>query len=231
MKKILILISIVLLLNNCLSLSGWSQFEKLSFLEKFTGTIRKIDTLHSFYVIYASSDSILVKLLVEKEHILKECNVISLDSSYDFLLESNSHRLGIKEYDNGTQSPFMYAKCMGLKNNDKICIEPENNIFEIYYVYNIRGYCYSSPNQLLLNEQTAYNKSAKYGWSYCESLSNKHRTLVFRQYKKNKLIYNMLHPITGTFIVFNSKGRYLHEIDFEGNIIQTDNSLNMKLTL
>lgn len=99
--------------------------------------IDSIDSVASYYLIYAIRNDSTYKIVSRKEH-LNSCNRIYKNEAYSFDLHSALHDWppGIKII---PKENFVY-KCLEIEDSQQICID--NGSVDIYYTKELFGLCY-----------------------------------------------------------------------------------------
>lgn len=107
----------------------------------FTGNnlfnIYKIDSINSYYVIYAKKNSTIYKIVSKKE-ILPDCSRIYSGKGYTLNLISiwnKQNKIGEVEI-----TPSAHINCKSLDDSTKVCIE-RGYINDIYIAENLKGLC------------------------------------------------------------------------------------------
>ena len=105
--------------------------------------IQKIESVNSWYVIYAAKKGNLYKIISgERENQNGKCNKIVIGQYYNFVLHSkrdNPPYIGKVKL-----QPINYLdiRCYAYDKETEICIEPEKGINDLYYTDNLEGLCF-----------------------------------------------------------------------------------------
>jgi hypothetical protein len=132
MKNITILLCMFLLA--CTSIKKQENISKTDDLYN----VFKIDSMNSYYIIYATKKDSIYKIVSKKEKIYK-CNIIKSGLSYKLKLHSmrdNPPTIGgvkIKPIN------YMDINCFQFDNETSIC--KEKGIYDLYFADNINGLC------------------------------------------------------------------------------------------
>lgn len=133
MKNLFIIISTFLI-----ACSTVKKQERL-FKEESLYGVYKIDSINNYYLIYASKNDSLYKIVSSKEK-KSNCNLIKKGSSYKFNLVSikeNAPLIGgikIKPIN------YMDVNCYQFDKETSIC--KEKGIYDLYLANNIKGLCF-----------------------------------------------------------------------------------------
>lgn len=103
-------------------------------------SIYKIDSINSYYLIYAEKQDSFYKIVSKKENINSKCDKISLNKKYKFKLHSiwdedlyiNGVNVGLR------QTPRV--NCIEFEENTVICLE-RDSINDLYQMENLKGLC------------------------------------------------------------------------------------------
>jgi len=100
--------------------------------------IEKIKKKGDWYMIYASKEDTLYKIISKKiKNRVYECEKIKKGNKYKFQLKSEKDFAptidGIKI------SPINFNGCYYYSDNTLICLEPENGIWELFTAQNVKG--------------------------------------------------------------------------------------------
>ena len=105
--------------------------------------IDSIDSVNSFYTIYASKDNQKYKI-VSKKGDTKDCKKIIVGKEYKFELESilaEKIKLGDKEF---SSSNSLKVDCFSFEENTEICKEQSKGIHDLHKTKDLVGLCYSA---------------------------------------------------------------------------------------
>jgi 2-hydroxy-3-keto-5-methylthiopentenyl-1-phosphate phosphatase len=106
--------------------------------------IDSIDSVNSFYIIYALKDNQKYKIVSKKDDI-KGCKKIVVGKDYKFNLESilaEKIKLGDKEF---SSSNSLTVDCFSFDDNTEICKEQSKGIHDLHKTKDLVGLCYSAP--------------------------------------------------------------------------------------
>jgi hypothetical protein len=102
--------------------------------------IYKIDSINNYYLLYASRNDSLYKIVSQKETI-SNCQQIIVNQVYALKLHSIwKHKLLIGSVD-VSPSAIYQVTCLAFNDSTKICIE-RDSINDLHYADNIRGLCF-----------------------------------------------------------------------------------------
>jgi hypothetical protein len=104
--------------------------------------VKKIDSINNWYIIYASKQDSLFKIVVKKEITTNiNCSKIIRGQSYDFKL--HSRKTNYPEINGIKINPgnSLDIACYTFDENTNICIEPKKGIYDLYYAENLKGLC------------------------------------------------------------------------------------------
>lgn len=101
--------------------------------------VYKIDSINSYYLIYANRKDSLYKIVSKKESV-KNCNPIQKDHQYNFKLHSAlaNRRIGGKEI---LPQNSLLVNCFFYDESTSICFEGDS-IRDLHYADNIKGLCF-----------------------------------------------------------------------------------------
>lgn|GEM_PF-1344359 len=101
--------------------------------------VYKIDSINSFYLIYAKRNDSLYKIVSKKATIIS-CNKIEKDGEYDFNLHSrlSDRRIGNKEI---LPQNSLLVNCFSYDDSTTICLE-RDSINDLFYADNVKGLCF-----------------------------------------------------------------------------------------
>ncbi|MEM6524671.1 MAG: hypothetical protein AAF693_12790 [Bacteroidota bacterium] len=148
--RILLNVYLVLMIFSCSSSKGLTQDEDLE--SKYF--IKKIKTKNSWHIIYASKQDNLYKIVVGKEAVAnRECEKIAVNKYYALALKSRRENVPVingvklKPINHLDVESNAYDKkgieCYSYDEDTEICIEPKNEIYDLYYTGDLKGLCYS----------------------------------------------------------------------------------------
>lgn len=106
--------------------------------------IDAIDSVNSFYIIYAAKDNQKYKIVSKKGNI-EGCKKIMVGKVYKFTLESilaEKIKLGDKEF---SSSNSLNVDCFSFDENTEICKEHSKGINDLHKTKDLVGLCYSAP--------------------------------------------------------------------------------------
>lgn len=104
-------------------------------------TIEKIDSLNSYYLIYAKKNNSLFKIVSKKDYI-RGHRKIKIGSNYKLYLQSRKSQAPVI---NGVKiSPIniIDIMCYNYDNNTEICTDEKNGISDLYSTKNLKGLYY-----------------------------------------------------------------------------------------
>jgi len=101
--------------------------------------VAKLDSINNYYLIYATKNDSVFKIISKKEHTAK-CRPIKKGSNYPFKLKSmrdNAPTIGGIKI-----SPMNHLdiQCFQFEENTIIC--KEDGIYDLYFAENINGLCF-----------------------------------------------------------------------------------------
>jgi len=131
MKKI---ISVIIVVYGC-STTNYNKYKKDEGKKYF---ISKIDSINNYYLIYAETDDSIFKIVSEKNNVLKNCDVIKLENSYNLSLISYRES-ALKVF--GKNTIPLTIQGFGVDENTVIKLEPEKGILDIHFTTNLEGLC------------------------------------------------------------------------------------------
>ncbi len=102
--------------------------------------VYKIDSVNSYYIIYAKKDGGRYKIVSKKENIDK-CKCIKINENYNFLLHSglsSKVRIGNLSF---SPNETKEVTCFAYDKTTTICLEGDT-IKDLYYADNIKGLCF-----------------------------------------------------------------------------------------
>ena len=101
--------------------------------------VYKIDSINTYYLIYAQKGDPLYKV-VSKKTVVVDCDRIKVHMSYEFKLHSILSSLHIGGIRIESQNLDL-VKCFSYDDSTRICLEGDS-IRELYYADNIKGLCF-----------------------------------------------------------------------------------------
>ena len=140
--KIQILAIAIIILSSCKS-NKLDKSEKMNYInntESINYIIYKIDSINSFYLIYAKNGEELYKIVSKKTN-LYNCDKIKLNSNYQLKLRA----MGVLKPAVGDEKtrPMNYLDfadpCRKFDDSTKICIE--RYMKDLYFADNVKGLC------------------------------------------------------------------------------------------
>ncbi|WP_277017292.1 hypothetical protein [Flavobacterium lindanitolerans] len=101
--------------------------------------VYKLDSINSYYLIYATLNDSIFKIVSKKDYIT-DCKKIKIGSNYFFKLKSmreNAPTIG-----NLKISPINHIdiKCFQFDENTQIC--KEEGVYDLYFADNLKGLCF-----------------------------------------------------------------------------------------
>ncbi len=141
----------ILLLQIILFVTFYVNSENIISQNNHKYLITSIVSVNSCYIIYAQKRDILYKIVTSKSENCENCNKIVVGNYYDLDLKSKEQN--IPKINGITLRPVNYldVNCYSytigdmvcyIFNNDTICTEPNNGIYDLYYTNDIKGLCY-----------------------------------------------------------------------------------------
>ena len=107
-------------------------------------SIKAIDSVNNWYMIYAKRGDSVYKIVVKKENYQNyDCQqTIKIGRSYK--LELHSRKNAVLEINGIKINPVnpLDVQCYTYDENTNICIEPKKGIYDLYHTNNIRGLCF-----------------------------------------------------------------------------------------
>lgn len=100
-----------------------------------TYRVYKIDSINSFYLIYAKKQDTLYKIVSRKAHLIN-CETIQINEWYPFILHS---RLASRKIGNVKIMPGL-VNCFYYGDSTSICLE--KSIYDLYSSDNVKGLCF-----------------------------------------------------------------------------------------
>ena len=107
-------------------------------------TVDAVDSVNSFYIIYAAKNNQRYKI-VSKKGDIKGCKKIMAGKEYKFNLKSilaEKIKLGDKEF---SSSNSLNVDCFSFEGNTEICKEQSKGIYDLHKTEDLVGLCYSAP--------------------------------------------------------------------------------------
>lgn len=140
MKGIRVLITAMSLLLGCkvMFYTNNNHFsESVDYYKVF-----KIDSINSYYLIYAEKDDTLYKIVSEKG-IESDCNSIQVNQSYPFKLTSRRDNAVVINGVKLSPQNYLDIECYVYDDSTSICIE-RDSIYDLHHASNIKGLCFQS---------------------------------------------------------------------------------------
>jgi hypothetical protein len=104
--------------------------------------VYKIDSINSFYLIYARKGSSIYKIVSKKEQ-NQNCNsTITMNRKYEFKLHSQSYNPKTGKLDELPENSLL-VNCFYYDDSTSICLE-RDSINDLFYGDNIEGLCYKN---------------------------------------------------------------------------------------
>ena len=100
-----------------------------------TYMVYKIDSINSFYLIYAKKQDTLYKIVSKKAR-LTNCELIQVNKGYPFILHS---RLASRKIGNAPILPGL-VNCFYYGDSTSICLE--KSIYDLHSAENVKGLCF-----------------------------------------------------------------------------------------
>ena len=140
MKKIILLLILTILLVECAS-----KLVRSNAIYSDKGNngltsykVYKIDSINTYYLIYAKKGDTLYKIVSTKE-IIENCERIKVNVRYDFKLHSSLSDFKIGNVT--IHQTDLNVSCYAYDASTYICLE-RDSINDLYYADNIKGLCY-----------------------------------------------------------------------------------------
>ena len=106
-----------------------------------TFIVYKIDSINSYYLIYAERRGEKFKIVSKKQQNSK-CKRVSVNESYVLSLESLwTTPIMIGDVD-VSPSIIPHVTCLGFDDSTTICIDRDNRIYDLFRTRNIKGLCF-----------------------------------------------------------------------------------------
>lgn len=101
--------------------------------------VYKIDSIHSYYLIYARKKDTIYKI-VSKKSDLENCNSILINQDYAFRLQG---RIASRQASKFRLSPeaSLLVNCFSYDDSTSVCLE-RDSINDLYSAENVRGLCF-----------------------------------------------------------------------------------------
>lgn len=99
----------------------------------------KIDSINSWYLIYARKGDSLFKI-VSKKTIITGCSTIQINEQYDFHLHSRIYGYAIGGKVMLPQNTLL-VNCFSFDDSTNICLE-RDSINDLHYADNVKGLCF-----------------------------------------------------------------------------------------
>lgn len=138
MKKLIPILLVILCFACAIKVRSYKSVEQADIIYK----IDAIDSVNSFYIIYAVKDNLKYKI-VSKKGDIKGCKKIIVGKKYKFTLESilaEKIHLGDKEF---SSSNSLNVDCFSFDENTEICKEQFKGINDLHKTKDLVGLCYS----------------------------------------------------------------------------------------
>ena len=104
--------------------------------------VYKIDSINSFYLIYARKEKSIYKIVSKKEQ-NQNCNsTIIMNGKYEFKLHSQSYNPKTGKLDELPENSLL-VNCFYYDDSTTICLE-RDSINDLFYGDNIKGLCYKN---------------------------------------------------------------------------------------
>jgi hypothetical protein len=130
--KVILIIAVVAIMS-CTQMGGKYSNEDLTY------RVYKIDSINNYYLIYASKNDSLYKIVSKKET-MKNCNRIQKNGEYDFKLHSTLSNRHIGNMDISAKS-LPHVNCFYYDEQTYICLE-RDSINDLFHADNIKGLCF-----------------------------------------------------------------------------------------
>lgn len=142
-KTTLKLISITLLLNYACNSKMYYRSEIYTQQHLYNWDsyfkVYKIDSINTYYLIYAKNKSELYKIVSKKE-VTQNCNQIQVNHLYSFNLESIWRKQILMGKINVSPSENPHINCLYFDDSTLICVE-RDSINDLYKAKNLNGLC------------------------------------------------------------------------------------------
>jgi hypothetical protein len=100
--------------------------------------VTKIDSINSYYLIYAKRHDTIFKIVSKKEYTIN-CNTIRVNSKYNFDLHSIRENAPIISGIKINPINHMDINCYQFDEETSIC--REKGIYDLYFSHNVKGLC------------------------------------------------------------------------------------------
>ena len=104
--------------------------------------VYQIDSIHSYYLIYAKNNTGIIKI-VSKKTFSNVCYNLKLNQNYYFSLHSIWTKPVMIGKINASPPLTPHVTCLGFDDSTSICIDREHGIYDLYDCDNLKGLCYS----------------------------------------------------------------------------------------
>ncbi|WP_027002856.1 hypothetical protein [Hugenholtzia roseola] len=103
--------------------------------------IKKVKKVKKWYIIYAMKNKVLYKIVSKDDNTFnKNCNKITIGKQYDLILKS--HKESAPVINGVLIAPVGYSGCYHFDSETTICLEPNKDIYDLFYTNNLKGICY-----------------------------------------------------------------------------------------
>lgn len=137
MKNIILLLSILFV-----SCGKSSLMNKENDLKLTSYKVYKIETINDYYLIYASKNDSLFKIVSKKDLSALNCSKIRLNNYYNFKLHSRRENAPVINGVKMDPVNYLVINCYKYDKDTEICIDAKNGIFDLYYADNVKGLCF-----------------------------------------------------------------------------------------
>lgn len=139
MKNLLIFVFFIFFGFGCMRVNSQHSTDRVEIQKKDFYKVYKVDSLNSYYLIYASGRDSLFKIVSKKE-LVKNCETIKIGKEYVFKLHSILSNRKIAGQD---ISPFAlpHVSCYYFDDSTNICLE-RDSINDLHRGDNIKGLCF-----------------------------------------------------------------------------------------
>lgn len=131
--KYLIIVSLALI-SCCQTKQILNSQEKKYFVER-------IEILDDWNIIYLSYNKSMYKVISKKEKNMRCEEELEIHKSYNFSLNSSIPKTIEINGEIIQRTNYLEVTCYYYDQKTKICLEPENGIYDLYYAENLKGLC------------------------------------------------------------------------------------------
>lgn len=104
--------------------------------------IEKIISKNSWYIVYATKQDTLYKIVTAANETNEDCSKIAVGKRYE--LDLKSRRENAPEVNGTKLQPVNYLdiQCFSYDTETEICIEPKKGIYDLHFTDDLNGLCY-----------------------------------------------------------------------------------------